>query len=118
MVWFAATPRAVSPDAGVLFRSTHSSRSASTDLMGIRANEGGHDPWLRIKARGDRGSFAVDIRTQDFCRFNQGYADTIRKSQGQAQPAVFHFVNPQQTDNQTMLVAFKSMTHDYRRKKT
>ena len=26
---------------------------------------------------------------------------------------MFHYVNPQQTDNQTMLVAFTRMTHHY-----
>jgi conjugative relaxase-like TrwC/TraI family protein len=84
------------------------------EIVRIRANEGGHDLRLRIQARGDRESFMVDISTQDFNHFNQGYADTIHKSQGQGQPAVFHFVNPQQTNNQTMLVAFTRMTHHYR----
>ena len=84
------------------------------EVVAIRANDGGHDLRLRIQARGDREAFSVVVRTQAFNHFNQGYADTIHKSQGQGQPAVFHYVNPQQTDNQTMLVAFTRMTHQYR----
>ena len=84
------------------------------EVVAIRANEDGHDLRLRIHARGAREAFTVEIRTQAFNHFNQGYADTIHKSQGQVQPAVFHFVNPQQTDNQSMLVAFTRMTHQYR----
>ena len=84
------------------------------EVVAIRANDGGHDLRFRVQARGDREAFTVAIRTQAFNHFNQGYADTIHKSQGQGQPAVFHYVNPQQTDNQTMLVAFTRMTHHYR----
>lgn len=84
------------------------------EIVSIRTNDGGHDLRLRIQARGEREAFSVAVRTQDFNHFNQGYADTIHKSQGQGQPAVFHYVNPQQTDNQTMLVAFTRMTHHYR----
>ncbi len=84
------------------------------EVVAIRANDGGHDLRLRVQARGEREAFSVAVRTQDFNHFNQGYADTIHKSQGQGQPAVFHYVNPQQTDNQTMLVAFTRMTHHYR----
>ncbi len=84
------------------------------EVVTIRANDGGHDLRLRIHTRGTREAFTVEIRTQAFNHFNQGYADTIHKSQGQGQPAVFHFVNPQQTDNQSMLVAFTRMTHQYR----
>lgn len=84
------------------------------EVVGIWVNDGGHDMRLRVQASVEREAFTVAIRTQDFNHFNQGYADTIHKSQGQGKAAVFHFVNPQQTDNQTMLVAFTRMTHHYR----
>ncbi|MBS0536976.1 MAG: AAA family ATPase, partial [Proteobacteria bacterium] len=84
------------------------------EVVGIWANDGGHDLRLRVHETGEREAFTVSIRTQDFDHFNQGYADTIHKSQGQGKAAVFHLVNPQQTDNQTMLVAFTRMTHQYR----
>ena len=84
------------------------------EVVWIRANNGGHDLRFRIEARGARASFVLDVRSQEFNHFNQGYVDTIHKSQGQGQPAVFHFVNPRMTDNQSMLVAFTRMTHQYR----